>query len=81
MAAVDIAQLLAFAVKNNASDLHLSAGVPPIIRVDGDVGMASRQFVGGRPVGGNALSGAETGSSGQQRAAAHRRHPASARCR
>jgi twitching motility protein PilT len=35
--AVDIAQLLAFAVKNNASDLHLSAGVPPIIRVDGDV--------------------------------------------
>ena len=35
--AVDIAQLLAFSVKNNASDLHLSAGVPPIIRVDGDV--------------------------------------------
>ena len=34
--AVDIAQLLAFAVKNNASDLHLSAGVPPMIRVDGD---------------------------------------------
>ncbi len=29
--AVDIAQLLAFAVKNNASDLHLSAGVPPMI--------------------------------------------------
>jgi len=37
MASVDIAQLLAFAVKNNASDLHLSAGVQPIIRVDGDV--------------------------------------------
>src|SRR3974377_746935 len=35
--AVDIAQLLAFAVKNNASDLHLSAGMPPLIRVDGDV--------------------------------------------
>jgi twitching motility protein PilT len=35
--AVDIAQLLAFSVKNNASDLHLSAGVPPMIRVDGDV--------------------------------------------
>ena len=35
--AVDIAQLLAFAVKNNASDLHLSAGVPPMIRVDGDI--------------------------------------------
>src|SRR4029077_17270995 len=35
--AVDIAQLLAFAVKNNASDLHLSAGVAPMIRVDGDM--------------------------------------------
>jgi twitching motility protein PilT len=35
--AVDIAQLLTFAVKNNASDLHLSAGVPPMIRVDGDM--------------------------------------------
>ena len=35
--AVDITQLLSFAVKNNASDLHLSAGVPPMIRVDGDV--------------------------------------------
>ncbi|MEO1575138.1 MAG: ATPase, T2SS/T4P/T4SS family, partial [Pseudomonadota bacterium] len=35
--AVDIAQLLAFAVKNEASDLHLSAGVPPMIRVDGDI--------------------------------------------
>ncbi len=35
--AVDIAQLLAFGVKNNASDLHLSAGVPPMIRVDGEV--------------------------------------------
>ncbi len=35
--AVDIAQLLAFAVKSKASDLHLSAGVPPMIRVDGDV--------------------------------------------
>src|SRR5499426_1655000 len=37
MAAVDIAQLLAFAVKHGASDLHLSSGVPPMIRVDGDV--------------------------------------------
>jgi twitching motility protein PilT len=34
---VDISQLLAFSVKNGASDLHLSAGVPPMIRVDGDV--------------------------------------------
>ena len=35
--AVDIAQLLTFAVKNKASDLHLSSGVPPMIRVDGDM--------------------------------------------
>ena len=35
--AVDVAQLLTFAVKNDASDLHLSAGVPPMIRVNGDV--------------------------------------------
>ncbi|WP_405221051.1 MULTISPECIES: type IV pilus twitching motility protein PilT [Lentisalinibacter] len=35
--AVDIAQLLSFTVKNKASDLHLSAGVPPMIRVDGDI--------------------------------------------
>ncbi len=34
---MDIAELLAFSVKNNASDLHLSAGEPPMIRVDGDV--------------------------------------------
>lgn len=35
--AVDIAQLLTFSVKNGASDLHLSSGVPPMIRVDGDM--------------------------------------------
>ncbi|MGC9457705.1 MAG: type IV pilus twitching motility protein PilT [Halothiobacillaceae bacterium] len=35
--AADIETLLAFTVKNNASDLHLSAGEPPAIRVDGDV--------------------------------------------
>jgi len=34
---MDIADLLAFGVKNNASDLHLSAGLPPMIRVDGDI--------------------------------------------
>ncbi|MBK7502095.1 MAG: type IV pilus twitching motility protein PilT [Polaromonas sp.] len=34
---MDITQLLAFSVKNNASDLHLSAGMPPMIRVHGDV--------------------------------------------
>ncbi|GGB35486.1 twitching motility protein PilT [Oceanisphaera marina] len=34
---MDITELLAFSVKHNASDLHLSAGVPPQIRVDGEV--------------------------------------------
>ena len=34
---MDITQLLAFVVKNKASDLHISAGLPPMIRVHGDV--------------------------------------------
>jgi twitching motility protein PilT len=34
---MDISELLAFVVKNKASDLHLSAGLPPMIRVHGDV--------------------------------------------
>ena len=34
---MDITELLAFSAKQNASDLHLSAGLPPMIRVDGDV--------------------------------------------
>lgn len=34
---MDIAELLTFSVKNSASDLHISAGLPPMIRVDGDI--------------------------------------------
>ncbi|TGG90072.1 type IV pilus twitching motility protein PilT [Natronospirillum operosum] len=34
---MDITELLAFSAKQNASDLHLSADLPPMIRVDGDV--------------------------------------------
>ena len=34
---MDITELLAFGVKNKASDLHLSAGLPPMIRVHGDM--------------------------------------------
>ena len=34
---MDISELLAFVVKNKASDLHLSTGLPPMIRVNGDV--------------------------------------------
>jgi twitching motility protein PilT len=34
---MDITELLAFSAKQNASDLHLSAGLPPMIRIDGDI--------------------------------------------
>ncbi len=34
---MDITELLAFSVKHDASDLHISAGLPPMIRVDGDI--------------------------------------------
>ena len=34
---MDVTELLAFSVKSKASDLHLSAGLPPMIRVDGEL--------------------------------------------
>lgn len=34
---MDITELLNFSVQNNASDLHLSSGMPPLIRVDGEM--------------------------------------------
>ncbi|MCV6604107.1 MAG: type IV pilus twitching motility protein PilT [Porticoccaceae bacterium] len=34
---MDITELLAFSVKQGASDLHISAGLPPMIRIDGDI--------------------------------------------
>ncbi len=34
---MDITELLAFSVKQGSSDLHLSAGLPPMIRIDGDM--------------------------------------------
>ncbi|MCK9534738.1 MAG: type IV pilus twitching motility protein PilT [Pseudomonas sp.] len=34
---MDITELLAFSAKQGASDLHLSSGLPPMIRIDGDV--------------------------------------------
>lgn len=40
---MEITELLAFMVKHNASDLHLSAGMPPVIRVDGDIRMLDMQ--------------------------------------
>jgi twitching motility protein PilT len=35
--AMGLHQLLRFSTENNASDLHLSAGLPPLVRVDGDI--------------------------------------------
>ncbi len=34
---MDITELLAFSAKQGSSDLHLSAGLPPMIRIDGDI--------------------------------------------
>jgi twitching motility protein PilT len=34
---MDMSELLAFVVKNKASDLHLSSGLPPMLRVNGDI--------------------------------------------
>lgn len=34
---MDITELLTFGTKQGASDLHLSAGLPPMIRIDGDI--------------------------------------------
>jgi twitching motility protein PilT len=34
---MDITEILSFSVSNNASDLHLSAGMPPLLRIDGEV--------------------------------------------
>lgn len=34
---MDITDLLTFSVKSSASDLHISAGLPPMIRVNGDM--------------------------------------------
>jgi len=34
---MDVSELLAFTVKNNASDLHVSSGEPPMIRIHGDM--------------------------------------------
>ncbi len=38
---MDLQQLLALTVKNNASDLHLMPGIPPVLRIDGDLAYIS----------------------------------------
>ncbi len=34
---MDITELLALSINSRASDLHLSAGLPPMLRIDGDI--------------------------------------------
>ena len=34
---MDISELLIFAVKQNASDIHISAGEPPLLRIHGEM--------------------------------------------
>jgi twitching motility protein PilT len=47
---MDIAELLAFSVNSGASDLHLSAGLPPMIRVDGDIRRTNAPVLGHKEV-------------------------------
>jgi twitching motility protein PilT len=49
---MDITELLSFAVKNNASDVHLSAGLPPMIRIDGDIRRINMPELGHKDVHG-----------------------------
>ena len=47
---MDITQLLGFSAKNGASDLHLTAGMPPLIRVDGDIRKINAPVLGHKEV-------------------------------
>ena len=49
---MDITELLAFSAKQGASDLHLSADLPPMIRVDGDVRRINLPALGHKEVHG-----------------------------
>ncbi|WP_283102954.1 type IV pilus twitching motility protein PilT [Igneacidithiobacillus siniensis] len=37
MSQMDVTDLLGFAVKNNASDIHISSGLPPMVRINGEI--------------------------------------------
>jgi twitching motility protein PilT len=45
---MDVSELLAFTVKNGASDLHLSSGEPPMIRIHGDMTRIKMPEIGNR---------------------------------
>lgn len=47
---MDIDQLLAFSAAQGASDLHLSAGLPPMLRIDGEVSQVNLPSQGAETV-------------------------------
>ncbi len=47
---MDVSELLAFTVKNSASDLHLASGEPPMIRIHGDMTRIKMPALEGRAV-------------------------------
>ncbi len=47
---MDVSELLAFTVKNGASDLHISSGEPPMIRIHGDMTRIKMPELGEREV-------------------------------
>ncbi|MDT8375767.1 MAG: type IV pilus twitching motility protein PilT [Mariprofundaceae bacterium] len=47
---MDVSELLAFTVKNGASDLHMSSGEPPMIRIHGDMTRIKMPELGDREV-------------------------------
>lgn len=48
---MDIKELLAYVVKEHGSDLHLSSGMPPMYRIDGDL----RRFKDAQPISSSKL--------------------------
>ncbi|WFE67947.1 hypothetical protein P8S54_06860 [Thiomicrospira sp. R3] len=50
---MDIIQLLEFSVQQTASDLHISSGMPPVIRISGDIRRVNSPTLDGET---NALS-------------------------
>ena len=42
---MDVSELLMFSVKQKASDLHLSAGEPPMLRIHGELKKLATAFM------------------------------------
>ena len=68
---MELTELLAFAVKNGASDIHLTAGLPPMIRIDGDIKRVKVDALDDKPTGWASLP-ASTAVARLYRATRHR---------